>query len=63
MSGSETSVICALELAPTQLRIASLVTRQPEAMTEPAPEMARILDGQIVVEQWLSRARRGRKLR
>ncbi|HET6386690.1 MAG TPA: septum site-determining protein MinC [Armatimonadota bacterium] len=60
--GNDQAVICALELAPTQLRIASLVTRQPEAMEmEPAPEMARIVDGQIVVKQWLPRSHRNRR--
>lgn len=62
MKGNDSAVICALELAPTQLRIASLVTRQPETgELEPVPEMARIVDGQIIVEQWLPRSRRARK--
>lgn len=62
VGGNEEAVVCALELAPTQLRIASLVTRQPEAMDAPfVPEMARIIDGQIVVEQWQPRSRRSRR--
>ena len=62
--GNEAAVVCALDLAPTQLRIASLVTRQPEAAhAQVGPEMARIHDGQIIVEQWLPRSRRFGRLR
>jgi septum site-determining protein MinC len=49
----ENAVICALELAPTQLRIASHIARSPEERpTSPAPEMASIHDGQIVAVPW-----------
>lgn len=51
--GDEGAVICALRLAPTQLRIADVVARSPENAGEPdAPEVARLRDGQIVVEPW-----------
>ena len=63
MRGNDEAVVCALELTPTQLRIGGLVTRQPESDNPVVvPELARITDGQIMVEQWIPRARRlGRK--
>jgi septum site-determining protein MinC len=49
----ENAVICALELAPTQLRIASRIARSPEERpASPVPEMASIRDGQIVAVPW-----------
>ncbi len=51
--GEEEAVICALDLAPTQLRIASHIARSPdERRRKPAPEMAMVRDGQIVAEPW-----------
>jgi len=51
--GDEEAVICALQLAPSQIRIASLIARSPERGRPPkAAEMASVLDGQIVVERW-----------
>lgn len=53
--GDPEAVICALQLAPTQLRIADLRGRGPEGGASGAravPEMARIADGHIVVEAW-----------
>ncbi|HZG66613.1 MAG TPA: septum site-determining protein MinC, partial [Herpetosiphonaceae bacterium] len=51
--GDTTAVICALELAPTLLRIAEAMARPPE--TRPAgPEMARITPNGIEVEPWES---------
>ncbi|MBC7222784.1 MAG: septum site-determining protein MinC [Anaerolineae bacterium] len=51
--GDVEAVICALRLAPTQLRIADVVARSPENAGEPeGPEIARLRDGQIVVEPW-----------
>jgi septum site-determining protein MinC len=49
----ENAVICALELAPTQLRIASHIARSPEERpATPVPEKASIRDGQIVAVPW-----------
>jgi septum site-determining protein MinC len=46
-------MICALELAPTLLRIADAMARPPES--RPAgPEMARITPNGIEVEPWES---------
>ncbi|MGD8966158.1 MAG: septum site-determining protein MinC [Anaerolineae bacterium] len=51
----ENAVICALELAPTQLRIASHIARSPEERPAlPVPEKASICDGQIVAVPWPS---------
>jgi septum site-determining protein MinC len=51
--GDEDAVICALDLAPMQLRIASHIARSPEdRRRKPAPEMASVHDGQIVAIPW-----------
>ena len=53
--GNTDAVICALQLAPTQLRIAETRSRGPEPGGDAAgqtPEMARIAEGRIVVEPW-----------
>jgi len=51
--GDEEAVICALQLAPSQIRIASLIARSPERGRAPkAAEMASVQNGQIVVERW-----------
>ena len=52
-SGDEEAVICALQLAPSQIRIASLIARSPERGRAPkAAEMASVQNGRIVVERW-----------
>ncbi len=51
--GDERAIVCALELAPTQLRIAGLAARPPEESAPSAgPEVAHIEGGRIVVEPW-----------
>jgi septum site-determining protein MinC len=51
--GNETAVVCALDLAPTQLRIAQYIARSPEGRRrKPAPEVARVRNGKIVAESW-----------
>ena len=51
--GDTTAVICALELAPTLLRIAEAMARPPES--RPAgPELARMTSNGIEVEPWES---------
>jgi septum site-determining protein MinC len=51
--GNETAVVCALDLAPTQLRIAQYFARSPEGRRrKPLPEVARVRDGKIVAESW-----------
>lgn len=51
--GDETAVICALELNPTQLRIADQIAISPEEKRGRAiPEQVAIRNGQIVAEMW-----------
>ena len=50
--GDRSAIICALELAPTQLRIADLITRAPDSSSGKQPEVARIVNEQISVEAW-----------
>jgi len=51
--GNEGAVVCALDLAPTQLRIGTRITRSPDdRRRKPRPETARVRDGQIIAEPW-----------
>lgn len=54
-SGDESSMVCALHLAPTQLRLAGQIARSPgsKARLLDVPEMAMIRDGRIVVDEWM----------
>ena len=52
---NENALVCSLQLAPVQLRIAHLLSRPPEGFeAQPRPEIATIRQGQIVVETWVS---------
>jgi septum site-determining protein MinC len=55
--GDTQAVVCALDLSPTQLRIASCIAISPSRKGEPRPEMARIKDGQIVAERWIAKGK------
>lgn len=47
------AAVCALDLMPTQLRIGNAIARAPEEPDrQPVPEVARTVDGRIVVEAW-----------
>jgi septum site-determining protein MinC len=51
--GDETALICALDMSPTQLRIAGHITRAPdERRRKTMPEVAAVRDGQIVAMPW-----------
>ena len=52
-AGAETARVCAWRLEPVQLRIARMIARSPDRGDEPsiAPELARIEDGQVVIER------------
>ncbi|NJL95483.1 MAG: septum site-determining protein MinC [Anaerolineae bacterium] len=53
--GDESAVVCALDLSPTQLRIAGLITVPPQEESKrrvARPEMARVQDGQIEAIPW-----------
>jgi len=52
--GDESSVICALELAPSQIRIGEHIARPPERSRPPkVPEIASVQEDGIVVERWM----------
>ncbi len=55
--GDESAVVCALDLAPTQLRIAGYIAITPKRRGKPQPERARVMDGQVVAEVWDPRAK------
>ncbi len=50
--GNEHAVVCALDLSPTQLRIADRIAIAPKRHSKPQPEMAFIKDGQIIAQPW-----------
>jgi septum site-determining protein MinC len=50
--GDDKALVCAIDLRPTQLRIASFIARAPEESGRNPPEVARIEQDQIVVEAW-----------
>ena len=52
--GDDGAVVCALSLAPLQLRIGSHIARAPEGREDlpQRPEMASVQDGEIVAEPW-----------
>lgn len=52
--GDEKAVICALDLSPTQLRIADQIAIPPEQDGEPMAEIAFLRDGQVTAEAWLA---------
>lgn len=52
-AGDAAAIICALELNPTQLRIADrIAVAPPDSRGNSIPEQAAIRDGQIVAEPW-----------
>lgn len=53
-AGDNAATITAFRLNPTQLRISTLITRPPEGGQAPElPEIARIRDGNIMIEPYL----------
>jgi septum site-determining protein MinC len=52
-NGDEQAMVYALDMSPTQLRIAGHITRSPEERgRNPVPEVAAVRDGQIVAMPW-----------
>lgn len=52
-NGDETAVICALDMMPTQIRIAGFISMPPaEKRRKARPEMALIRESRIVVAAW-----------
>jgi septum site-determining protein MinC len=52
--GNRQAVVCALDLSPTQLRVADEIAVAPERRSKPQPEIVRIKDGQLQAEPWTS---------
>jgi septum site-determining protein MinC len=52
VEGDESAVICALNLEPTQVRIADLVYSPVKRKHKTQPEMARVENGQVVIDTW-----------
>lgn len=50
--GNQNAIVCALELRPLQLRIASAISTAPEHRGKPHPQMARIYQGEVVADSW-----------
>jgi septum site-determining protein MinC len=50
--GDEGCVVCALDLSPMQLRIATRVATTPKRKGKPQPEIASIKDDTVVAETW-----------
>jgi septum site-determining protein MinC len=50
--GDEKAVVCALELIPTQLRIAGEIAVSPKKRGKTHPEVAFLKNGQLVAEPW-----------
>jgi septum site-determining protein MinC len=51
--GDESAFVCALDMTPTQLRIAGYISISPtDKRHKPKPEIALIRDSRIVVETW-----------
>ena len=50
--GNENAVVCALDLRPTQLRIAGVISMTPEKKSKLQPEIARVEHGQVVANPW-----------
>lgn len=65
--GDRSSLICALDLQPDQIRIADLISRRPDKQTKesdaaknlPGPALARIVDDQISIDVWEPARRTG----
>jgi septum site-determining protein MinC len=55
--GNDQAVVCALELRPTQLRIAGYIATSPreKQLASIGPEVASVVDGHIVARPWTSK--------
>ncbi len=50
--GNRDAVVCALDLSPTQLRIADEIAVSPARGDNPQPEIVRLKDGHLQAEPW-----------
>jgi septum site-determining protein MinC len=51
-NGDESAIVCAMDLAPTQLRIAGHIAIPPAERGQAGPEIALVREGQVVAENW-----------
>lgn len=51
-NGNQSAVICALDISPTQLRIADLISVSKGNQSKPVPEIAYIENDSIVIKPW-----------
>jgi septum site-determining protein MinC len=52
VKGDEDAIVCALELSPTQLRIAGAIAVSPKKQSKSLPEVARLKNGKLTAEPW-----------
>lgn len=50
--GDRKAVVCALDLSPTQLRVADEIAVAPKRSGKPQPEIVRLKDGRLQAEPW-----------
>ena len=50
--GNKNAVICALDMSPTQLRIADQISVMPSQKKKKQPEVARLVDNRVIAELW-----------
>jgi len=50
--GNVNAIVCALDLMPTQLRIANQISMSPKERKKALPEIVRLLNGEVVAEPW-----------
>ena len=50
--GNDQAVVCALDLSPTQLRIAGQIATTPQRRGKIQPEMAQLKNGQVTAVAW-----------
>lgn len=51
-NGNAEAIVCAMDLSPTQLRIAGHIAIPPAERGQVSPEIARVQDGQVIAENW-----------
>lgn len=51
--GDRKATVCALDLSPTQLRIAGEIAVSPARRGQPKPEVVRLKDGRLQAETWM----------
>lgn len=55
VDGDQNAVICALDMSPTQLRIADQISIMPAQKKKKEPEIARLVNNQVTSEPWDNR--------